>query len=154
MEHTKICKICGKEFTAKHGNEATCSIECKLENTRRIRRKYYDKQKANKPPKIKVPKIKEEKQPRVLICRCCNKPFIRTRANSKKIYCSKLCEKLTKLQQEKGTEKPKPKKTKKFKDNLSKDVYKCEQLNKERKERGERPLTYGYYKAYQKQGVI
>lgn len=145
MEYAKICKICGKEFTTKLKNEITCSPDCSYKNKMLINRKYQEKQRE---------KRRTEKKPTISICQCCNSPFIRTSKNREKMYCSKLCEKLAKLQQEKKMEKPKPKKTKKFKDNLSKDVYECEQLNKERKERGERALSYGYYKAYQKQGVI
>lgn len=37
------CKICGKDFKPKHHLSVTCSESCKEENTRRIKRAYYER---------------------------------------------------------------------------------------------------------------
>lgn len=39
-EYTRICKICGKEFTTPHPTKLICRMECKMENNRRMTTKY------------------------------------------------------------------------------------------------------------------
>lgn len=37
------CKICGREFSATHGNQAFCSAECKAEAEKKRQREWYRK---------------------------------------------------------------------------------------------------------------
>lgn len=40
---TRICPICGKEFTITNGNQKYCSEECRIEGTRRTRQDWVDR---------------------------------------------------------------------------------------------------------------
>ena len=74
LSETKICPICGKEFNPKRAYQKYCGKRCaKIAGTRQIM-KYYNKEKAKRPPKK---------------CKFCGKEFI---ANHKsRLYCSDDC---------------------------------------------------------------
>lgn len=40
---SKICPICGQEFTAKNGNTKYCSNQCRVEGARLARKKWEDR---------------------------------------------------------------------------------------------------------------
>lgn len=150
MAVKKNCRICGKEFIAKWDKIVCCSSKCSEKNRKNTMREYGKE--YRKTHKGAVSRV-------TVNCACCGKPFEKLTTNRKKIYCSNECNlfmqaQRQKLQSERPQTEKKPQKPKNPDDNLAKDVYECEQLNKERKERGERALSYGYYKAYQRQGVI
>lgn len=70
-----VCRVCGKEFVKRYGNERICSDECRDASFRQKKHKYY------KRTYIPTGKAKTETK-----CEWCG-----SEANGKK-YCSKNCE--------------------------------------------------------------
>lgn len=93
-EHApRVCKVCGKEFIPWHGNQVTCSTECRDEN---IRHHHTPKRKW----------VPEERQ-----CAVCGTPFIAR--DSRHVCCCKSCgwtmwktKQLEKKAQQQGTGEP------------------------------------------------
>lgn len=70
----RSCKICGKEFFARHGNQACCSAECKLEAEKKRQRDWYHKR---------------HKAPDAAVCVICGVQF--KPEGSRKKCCSREC---------------------------------------------------------------
>ena len=43
-----ICYICQKEFVSKHFNQKLCSVECKKEATKQVKKRYKQTEKGRK----------------------------------------------------------------------------------------------------------
>ena len=106
------CKICGREFKARHGNQRFCSCECRDESLRRSYRASNAKHKASRLHKVK--------------CQKCGVEFETT--SGRKKYCSEDCATAAKQEQNRASNRRHHRKTYEPK---PKRLVKCENCGKE-----------------------
>ena len=84
---TKICVVCGEEFSPKNKNQIACSHECQKLNKRQKDRERHHKNYALTHPAT-----------RINICAVCGKEFTPHKRNPHQITCSPECQTVRKKQ--------------------------------------------------------
>lgn len=83
----RICKYCGKEFEPIHGNQLSCSKECRIKH--RIQVKVVSDEQKIKRNTSKKLKLIQNYANNPKTCKTCNKEFIQTHGRQE--YCSPEC---------------------------------------------------------------
>ncbi len=86
---TKICPVCGKEFTPVAKHSKYCSKECSDEVKRQYRARYYQQNREKYLDYVAEHQKPDTPHVYTKVCPFCGKEFETT--NNRKIYCSDEC---------------------------------------------------------------